>query len=182
MQVGQDLNRWWKGGLTLCPLIEFLALNELNPANTARCGQLIVLWPRACVWNTTNARTTLEAIFWDATTILSRLTFFLEIFSILKMETSAWLSASKNVEKLVSCLLDSGKSFREFLRCTFCLRDRQFCHCGNVEPPTEFKVDLEKCGTSCPTTSNDLGIVEACGTTLHTMVSSHLFRANLELT
>ena len=109
MQVGQDLNRWWKGGLTLCPLIEFLALNELNPANTARCGQLIVLWPRACVWNTTNARTTLEAIFWDATTILSRLTFFLEIFSILKMETSAWLSASKNVEKLVSCLLGSGE-------------------------------------------------------------------------
>ena len=57
----------------------------------------------------------------------------------------------------------------------FVLRDRQFCHCGNVEPPTEFKVDLEKCGTSCPKTPNDLGIVDPCGTTLHTMVSYHPF-------
>ena len=56
-------------------------------------------------------------------------------------------------------------------------RDRQFCHCGNVEPPTEFKRgDWNKCGTSCPPTPMsppaDLGIVDNCGTTLHTMASA----------
>ena len=54
-------------------------------------------------------------------------------------------------------------------------RDRQFCHCGNVEPPTEFMVGWDMCGTACPPTPMspppDLGIVEACGTSLHTMVS-----------
>ena len=88
---------------------------------------------------------------------------------------SVWLDVSKNAERLVLCLRDWGKLFIEILISTFCIRDRQFCHCGNVEPPTEFKVDLGKCGTSCPKISNDLGIVDPCGTTLHTMVSYYPF-------
>ena len=59
--------------------------------------------------------------------------------------------------------------------CVLTPRDRQFCHCGNVEPPTEFIRGWDMCGTACPPTPMspppDLGIVEACGTSLHTMVS-----------
>ena len=58
------------------------------------------------------------------------------------------------------------------------LRDRQFCHCGNVEPPLEFVRGWDMCGTSCPPTPMspppELGFVENCGTSLHTMVSFHL--------
>ena len=90
------------------------------------------------------------------------------------METSAWLSASKNVEKLVSCLLGSGEIVLNSIKIEI-PRDRQFCHCGNVEPPLEFVRGWDMCGTSCPPTPMSpppyLGIVENCGTSLHTMVS-----------
>ena len=48
-------------------------------------------------------------MFWDATMTLSRLTYLRETFSILMLVTSVWLDVSKLVEKLVSCLRDSGK-------------------------------------------------------------------------
>ena len=141
-------------------------------------GLRIAIWAQAPVWNMTNARTPFPTTFWDATITLthSHPTSLWENVSISKMATdSVWLDVSKHAERLVLCLRDWGKLFIEILISTFCIRDRQFCHCGNVEPPTEFKVDLEKCGTSCPKTPNDLGIVDPCGTTLHTMVSYHPF-------
>ena len=62
------------------------------------------------------------------------------------------------------------------------LRDRQFCHCGNVEPPLEFVRGWDMCGTSCPPTPMSpppqLGIVENCGTSLHTMVSFRSLEKN----
>ena len=66
------------------------------------------------------------------------------------------------------------------IRSILIIRDRQFCHCGNVEPPSELMVAWDMCGTSCPPTPMspppDLGIVENCGTSLHTMVSFNTFR------
>ena len=152
-------------------------------ASTERCELQIVYCRLACVRNTMNARTTLEAISWDATITLSHshLTYLWETFSILDPETSVWQDVSKHAEKLVSCLQDLGKpsGYLKSTTCVLILRDRQFCHCGNVEPPTEFSVDLDKCGTSCSPTPNDLEIDEACGTTLHTMVSCQTFETIL---
>ena len=60
-----------------------------------------------------NARTTLEAISLDATMILSRLISERENFSVSMLARSVLLAVSKHVEKLVSCLQDSGEPFRE---------------------------------------------------------------------
>ena len=123
-------------------------------------------------------------MFWDATMTLSPLTSLRETFSILMLVTSVWLDVSKNAEKQVSCLRDSGGPSGQlkyiwYTRSILNFRDRQFCHCGNVEPPTEFIRGWDMCGTACPPTPMspppDLGIVEDCGTSLHTMVSFHKF-------
>ena len=56
-----------------------------------------------------SVQTTLEAICWAATMTLSHLTSLRETSSISIMETSVWPDVSKHVEKLASCLLDSGE-------------------------------------------------------------------------
>ena len=65
----------------------------------------------------------------------------------------------------------------------FHFRDRQFCYCGNVEPPVGFSVGLEMCGEECPpsewtdTYSADpwaMTMYEPCGKTHYTMVRMHI--------
>ena len=68
----------------------------------------------------------------------------------------------------------------------FHFRDRQFCYCGNVEPPVGFSVGLEMCGEECPpsewteTYSADpwaMTMYEPCGTTHYTMVWMHIIKS-----
>ena len=61
------------------------------------------------------------------------------------MEILVWLAVSKFVERPASCLQVSGKAIsrNQAPMGLLVIRDRQFCHCGNVEPPTESKVGLE---------------------------------------
>ena len=115
---------------------------------------------------------------WAATTTLSHPTIWWEIFITFR-RTSALLLVSRLADKMVLCWQDLGEGFSTYNCNIFHIRDRQYCHCGNVEPPIDLNVSPSMCGDECPpsewseTSSEDpwaTTMFEPCGTTHYTMV------------
>ena len=67
----------------------------------------------------------------------------------------------------------------------FHFRDRQYCHCGSVEPPIDLSVGYEMCGDECPPSewtqeySADpwaMTMYEPCGKSHYTMVGRAFYQ------
>ena len=105
----------------------------------------------------------------------------LEIFTILR-QISASPLAWNCVVKMVICWQGWGGDYQKklYYACfEFHFRDRQYCHCGSVEPPIDLSVGYEMCGDECPPSewtqeySADpwaMTMYEPCGKSHYTMV------------